>query len=133
MSIFNFDALRVKVIRTLISPELVWTNYNSTLLYVAVVWNVTSLSLSRIFSFKRSWEMLTGVIICLYDMWITWSWNTISKEQAKQIFHYILLISHLRSKRCFKQIQKKIFFTYTNCQSFEAETSIAEVQQAQSF
>ncbi len=50
----NFDALWVKVMRTLISPELVWTSYNSTLSLCCHWWNVTSLSLSRISTFKRS-------------------------------------------------------------------------------
>ncbi len=66
-----FDALWVKVMRALISPELVWTSYNVAFSLCCVLWNVTSLSMSRISSFKRSWELLTGVSTCLYDMWIT--------------------------------------------------------------
>jgi hypothetical protein len=74
--------------RTLISQELVWTSYNVAVSLCCFLRNVTSLSLSRIFSFKRSWQLLTGVSTCLYDMSITWSKNKISKVQAKQIFHY---------------------------------------------
>ncbi len=68
-----------------------WTG-NVALSLCYVLWNVTSLNLSRIFNFKRSWELLTGVSTCLYDMSITWSWNTISEEQAKQIFRHIVYI-----------------------------------------
>ncbi len=83
-----FDALWVKVMRTLFSPELVWASYNAAVSLCCILWNVRSLSLSRISSFKRSWELLTGVSTCLYDLSITWSWNTISEEQLQQIFHY---------------------------------------------
>ncbi len=55
---------------------------------VAIVWNVTNLSFSIISSFKRSWELLTGVSTCLYDLSTTWSWKRTSKEQTKQIFQY---------------------------------------------
>ncbi len=67
------DALWVKFVRTLISPELVWISYNVALSLCCVLWNVTSLSLSKISSFKRSWELLTGINTCLYDLSITWS------------------------------------------------------------
>jgi len=68
-----FDALWVKAMRTLISPELVWTSYNVAVSLCYVLWNVTSLSLSRISSFKRNCKLLTGGSTCLYDLWITWS------------------------------------------------------------
>jgi len=68
-----FDALGVKVMRTRISPELVSTSYNVAISLCCVLWNVTSLSLSRISSFKKSWELLTGVSTCLFDLSITWS------------------------------------------------------------
>jgi len=60
-----FNALWVKVMRTLVSPELVWTSYNGTVSLCCVLWYVTSLSLCNISSFKRSWELLTGVSTCL--------------------------------------------------------------------
>ncbi len=59
--------------RTLVSPELVWTCYNVTVSLSCVLGNVTSMSLSRISSFKRSWELLTGVSTCRYDLSIIWS------------------------------------------------------------
>ncbi len=37
-------------------------------LCLAIVWNLTSLSLSRISDFKGSWELLTGVSTCLNDL-----------------------------------------------------------------
>jgi hypothetical protein len=68
-----FDALWVKVMRTLISPGLVWTSYNVAISLCSVLRNVTSLSLSRISSLKRSWKLSIGVSTCLNDLWITWS------------------------------------------------------------
>ncbi len=65
-------------------------------LCVAIVWNVTSLSLSRICRFKRSWKLLTGVSTCLYDLSITLSWNL--KNKSKQIFHYNYGINCVRNK-----------------------------------
>ncbi len=74
--------------RTCISLELVWTSSKVALSLCCHLWNVASLSLSRIFSFKRSWKLLMGVITCLYDMEILWSWNKVSEDKAKQIFHH---------------------------------------------
>ncbi len=56
-----------------------------------ILWNVTSLSLSRISSFKRSWELLTGVSTCLYDLWITWSlkYNIWRSSQTEFSLHYL--------------------------------------------
>ncbi len=58
------DSLWFKVMRTPVSPELVWTSYNVAVSLHCILWNV-SLNLSRISSFKRSWELLTGVSTCL--------------------------------------------------------------------
>ncbi len=75
------DALWFKVLRTPISPELVWTSYNFAVSLCCILWNVTSLNLSIISSFKRSWELLTWVITCLirlvsmccvYEVWDGW-------------------------------------------------------------
>ncbi len=56
-----FNTLWVNVMRTLIYLELVSTSYNVALSLCCVLWNVTCLNLSRISSFKRRWELLTGV------------------------------------------------------------------------
>jgi len=52
--------------RTLISPKLVYFSF-----FVTFEWNVTSLNLSTIGSFNRSWELLMGVITFLHALWIT--------------------------------------------------------------
>ncbi len=59
--------------RTLISPELVWTSYNVAVSLCSVLRNVTILTLSRISSFKRIKNYWLGVSTCLYDLSITWS------------------------------------------------------------
>ncbi len=41
-------------------------------LCVVFLWDVTSLSLNRISSFKRSWKFVMGVSTCLYDLQVTW-------------------------------------------------------------
>ncbi len=48
--------------------KLVWTSYNIPVSLCCVLGNVTSLSLSRNSSFKRGWELFTGVSTCLYDL-----------------------------------------------------------------
>ncbi len=89
-----FDALWVKVVRTLISSELVSKSYNVAVSLCCVLWNVTSLSLSRISSFKMSLRLLTDVCICLYDLSITWSlkyniWRT-SQTDFSPYLQYLL-------------------------------------------
>jgi hypothetical protein len=78
----HFNTSWIKVTRTLVSPELVWTSFNVALSLCYGLWNVTSLSLSRISSFKRSWEFLTGVSTCL----ITPSWNKVSEDKPNGFF-----------------------------------------------
>ncbi len=84
------DALWVKIVRTLISPELVWTSYIAVS-FCCVLRNVTNLSLSRISNFKRSWNLLIGVSTCLYALWITWSlkYNISRSSQTNFSFYYL--------------------------------------------
>ncbi len=56
----NIDALWFKVARTPVSPIKIETVKMLYFLCVLFLWDVTSLSLSRISSFKRSWEFVTG-------------------------------------------------------------------------
>ncbi len=56
-----FDALWVKVMRTLISPDLVGTSYNVAVSLCCVFEKRNKSELSRISSFKRSCKLLTGV------------------------------------------------------------------------
>ena len=91
-----FNALWVKVMRTLISPELVWTSYNVSISLCSVLRNVTSLSLSRISSLKRSWKLSTGVSTCLYDLWITGSLKyNIWRSSQTDISLYLLIFTSL--------------------------------------
>ncbi len=76
--------------RTLISPELVWTSYNVAVSLCHVLRNVTSLSLSRISSFKRSLELLTGVSTCLYDLSITWTLKYKIRRKSQTDFSIFL-------------------------------------------
>jgi hypothetical protein len=55
---------------------------------VAKCWYVTSLNLSRIASFKRSWELLLEVSTWLYILSITLKLNNKKKCEVKCIFHY---------------------------------------------
>ncbi len=57
---------------------------------VAMCWYVTSLNLSRIASFKRSWELLLEVSTWLYVLSFTLKLNNKKKCEAKHIFHYIM-------------------------------------------
>ncbi len=55
-------------------------------LLCVVMW--TSLNLSRIASFKRSWELLLEVSTWLYVLSITLDWMNKKNCEAKRIFHY---------------------------------------------
>jgi hypothetical protein len=61
----NFDDLWFKVTRTLVSPIEIEPVKLLYFLCVVFLWEATSLSLSRISSFKRSWEFVIGISTCL--------------------------------------------------------------------
>ncbi len=91
------NALWFKVMRTSVSPELVWTSYNVAVSLCCILWNETNLNLSRISSFKRSWELLTGVSTCLSDLWISWSLKyNIWRSSQNRIFTTKPLIKNTR-------------------------------------
>ncbi len=78
----------------LVSPELVWTSYNVAVSLCCFLWNVTSLRLSRIYSFKRSWELLTGVSTWIYDINnLKLKYNIRSTGQTNSSLHINQIIS----------------------------------------
>ncbi len=84
----NVNALWFKVMRTPISPTEIEPVKMLCFLCVVFLWDVISLSLSRISNFKRSWKFVMRVSSCLYDLYITWSLKYNIEDPAKQNFQY---------------------------------------------
>ncbi len=81
------NALWFKVMRTPVSPQLVWTRQCCKFSLCCILWFVTSMNLTRISSFKRSWELLTGSVLVCQDLTLTL--EAVNKELRSQTYFTI--------------------------------------------